>query len=104
MTVKFIPVGDDDDLQGSCFQGRITTTYARLVEVFGPPNAEIDMTKQQVCWAIRFADGTIATVYDYDAVHPPKELTAWEIGGFRGVAVELVEKALAGTLWEEGAE
>lgn len=90
---------------GSCLQGRIEETYARLVEVFGEPNCDGDEYKVQKEWVIEFDDGTIATIYDYkegDAYNGEGQgthytrVTDWHIGGRNQRAVLLVNEALAG--------
>ena len=73
------------DIVGTCLQGTINTSYNRLVEVFGKPTVyegnETD-GKVQAEWAIKFADGTLATIYDWKEEGNPYEgVTEWHVGG-----------------------
>lgn len=94
-----------DGIGGTWLQGCIEETYDRLVEVFGEPNCEGDEYKVQKEWVIKFADGTIATIYDYkegDCYNGPGQgthytkVTDWHIGGRDQRAVTLVQEALNG--------
>ena len=55
---------DDVETVGTSLAGYVDVGYARLVEVFGEPN-EYDSYKTDAHWALRFEDGTIATIYNY---------------------------------------
>ena len=95
----------DEFPNGSCLQGYIDESYDRLVEVFGEPNSDGDEYKVQKEWVIEFADGTIATIYDYkegDAYNGEgqgkhyTQVTDWHVGGRNQRAVMLVSEALDG--------
>lgn len=82
---------------GSSLRGFLPrpTSYARLVEVFGEPTFRGDLDKVQAEWVLRFADGTIATIYDYKDCVAPEQVTDWHVGGFDGTpALEHVCAAL----------
>jgi hypothetical protein len=55
---------DSSAANGTHLQGRITTTFVALENVFGRPH-DTDGDKTTVEWAFKFTDGTVATVYDY---------------------------------------
>lgn len=98
--MNFIPA---TAFQSSWLQGEIKTTYARLVEVFGPEHSDGDGYKVQAEWNLIFDDGTYATIYDYkmgDSYNgeghgiPKEKVTEWHIGGSEHDAVERVKDAL----------
>jgi len=69
----------DAVVNGTCLQGRITTTYGELVEKFGEPERGGDKTTVE--WALEFEDGTVATIYDWKYQETPMYKTDWNIGG-----------------------
>ena len=92
---------------GSGLSGYIDVSYRKLVRVFGEPTDDGDGYKMSARWALRFADGTIATIYDYKDAKTydadgldTADITEWHIGGFGGFSsdapeVRLVKEALA---------
>ena len=51
--------------------------------------------KVQVEWAIKFPDGTIATIYDYKQYNvDPDDIDYWSIGGRGPLAEYYVKKAM----------
>jgi hypothetical protein len=90
--------------QSSWLQGEIKTTYAKLVEVFGPEHSDGDGYKVQAKWNLEFEDGTYATIYDYkegDSYNgpgegiPKEQVTCWHIGGSESAAGHCVVETLA---------
>lgn len=90
-------------LGGSCRQGTIKTTYQNLVDCFGEPNHEGDGGyKVSFEWAILFADGTYATIYDWKWSDSERMkarsgvggLQTFNVGGFKIDAVWRVQDAL----------
>jgi hypothetical protein len=81
-------------VSGSCLQGHITATYDELVKAFGEPEEGCDKVKAE--WNIKFADGTIATIYDWKNYHleTAESVTDWHVGGFTGLSVVLVDEVL----------
>mgnify|MGYP000554292960 CR=1 FL=1 len=70
------------DVTGTCLQGTINTSYDRLVELFGQPiQMEETDGKVQVEWAIKFTDGTLATIYDWKEDKTASAVTEWHVGG-----------------------
>jgi hypothetical protein len=104
--MKFV-TGDDVDLGGTHRQGFVDVSFDTLVKVFGNPREGVEGDKVAFEWSILFADGTVASVYDYkasslygepDAPTPDemrKSFTDWHIGGKTERAVELVIAALS---------
>ena len=82
----------NSQVNGTCLQGYVETTYAKLVEVFGEPQGASDKTTAE--WFVQFGDGTIATIYDWKVHESPMDKYSWHIGGFNKQAVYLVQKAL----------
>ena len=74
-------------------QGRIVTTYDKLVETFGEPNGGPgDKTNSE--WILMFPDGTVATIYDWKLSQTPKDLYDWHIGGHSKKAVTAIIQAM----------
>ncbi len=94
--IEFEKLDDSTDLiNGSHLQGYVTTTYDRLIEVFGQPSGDGDGYKVQVEWILKFEDGTIATIYDWKEDYKPQLVTEWHIGGFTKRAADLVKEVLS---------
>lgn len=100
--MKFKTHNDEPvDVDGTCYQGEIETTFSKLRKVFGDPQ-EGDGYKVQAEWAIEFEDGLVATIYDWklgpdylgDEGIPPEDVVIWNIGGDEEDAVGYVKKAL----------
>jgi hypothetical protein len=87
------------EINGTSLQGYTETTRADLTRAFGEPIWYGDHTeKVTIEWGVLFADGTLATVYDWKR-YTEKELGAdevyqYHIGGESAHAVELIEQAL----------
>lgn len=88
---------------GTCLQGHVTTTYEKLVRCFGEPTGSGDEYKVQAEWYLRFADGTVATIYDWKEGDnycgkgegkPAEKVTDWHIGGHNDKAVKHVREFL----------
>ena len=74
-------------LNGSGLKGYVTATYAQLVKVFGLPDyGPNNKTRDKVTcqWNLKFADGTIATIYDWKLSSTPMGVYEWHIGGVSG--------------------
>ena len=89
----------------TCLQGYIKTTYEKLVESFGDPDYIMSDFLDDECavgkvtceWRLKFADGTVASIYDnidYKEKSTPLEEYNWHIGGFNKYAVKRVEETL----------
>jgi hypothetical protein len=86
---------------GTYLQGSITTTYAKLKALFGQPHNG-DGYKVDAEWELEFADGTIATIYNWkdgknyngkDGL-PKTKITDWHIGGNDKKAIQKLEELL----------
>ena len=82
------------EVSGTYLQGHITATYDELVKAFGEPEEGCDKVMAE--WNIKFADGTIATIYDWKNYHlkTAESVTDWHVGGFTGLSVVLVDEVL----------
>ena len=91
---------------GTFLQGYIKASYDQLVKVFGEPHdPNGDNYKTDVEWAFEFADGTVATLYNWKngknylgeaEVLELDAITEWHVGGFSEKAVaKLLEKLRA---------
>ena len=79
---------NEADVNGTSLQGYVQAYYHQLVEVFGEPEAGGDKTTVE--WCLSFADGTVATIYDWKEYDTPMGLYAWHIGGRSQRAVDRV--------------
>lgn len=86
-------------------QGYIDTSYAVLCGCFGQPDLKsIDDYKSDAGWTITFADGIVATIYNWkdgrnylgDEGLDVEDITDWHIGGHRGTGVESRVKEVIG--------
>ena len=88
------------DANGTSLKGYVATTYNNLIKAFGLPTFEIPpskMDKVTIEWILRFADGTIATIYDwkgYGYKPSPDEIYEWHVGGHHASVVALVKDEL----------
>jgi len=82
------------DVDMTSLQGYVKTTYDKLVEVFGEPNCYAG-GKTTCEWNLKFADGTIASIYDYKESETPKYEYDWHVGGFNQYAVKRVKELLS---------
>jgi hypothetical protein len=94
-------VSNDVDAMGTHLVGYINLTYKQLVKYFGRPNFD-DISgddKVKIEWEIMFADGTVATIYDwknYDMSNDEvkERETNWHIGGNRKDAVKKIKSVI----------
>lgn len=81
------------DTNGTGLVGKVTTTYAALVHVFGQPDkANGDKTTAE--WRLRFDDGTVASIYDWKEPSTPMDVYDWHVGGKSVKALLRVEAHL----------
>jgi hypothetical protein len=83
---------DWEAVNGTSLQGYITATYDQLVERFGQPEGGGDKTTVE--WMLQFADGTVATIYDWKVDETPTSMYNWHIGGVNKTAVTRVTQSL----------
>lgn len=89
------------DPTGTYLIGRTIATYQELVDLFGEPTRG-DPTKTDAEWHIRFADGTVTTIYNWKNGRAymgpaglPKELIGvWNVGGETDRSYELLSQAI----------
>jgi hypothetical protein len=87
---------DRYQLEGTGGLGYINTRYADLVRVFGEPDDGSGDGKTQAEWAVQFADGLIATIYDWKEYDTEVEdVTEWAVGGREHRAIDRVRQALS---------
>jgi len=93
-------VGKNIDTNLTHKQGVITVGYEKLVDTFGEPTY-LDGDKTDADWNIEFADGTVATIYNWnpckDEFYCPQDPTVindWHIGGFSDDAVKNITEVL----------
>ena len=94
-----------ENVEGTSLQGYIKASYEQLLAAFGPPNPRLtDNYKTDVEWAFEFADGTIATLYNWKNGKnylrgeglELNDIYEWNVGGKTEKAVSrLLEKLRA---------
>ena len=90
---------------GTFLQGYIKASYEQLVKTFGEPHdPDGDNYKTDVEWAFEFADGTVATLYNWKNGKnylgaeglELNDIYEWNVGGNSDKAVaKLLEKLRA---------
>lgn len=103
--MQFITHNDEPiNIDGTHLQGYIHCNYNMLTDLFGEPDpAQVDGGyKIDWEWMLTFADGTIATIYNWkngpnycgeSGLHKT-QITEWHVGGFTPQAVHNIESAL----------
>ena len=82
-----------EETVGTWRVGLVGATYDDLVTAFGEPVESGDIATNFE-WYIKFDDGTVATVYDYNMVAPCYDAMDWHVGGKVGHAATLVASAI----------
>ena len=86
---------DDEDIDfgGTHRVGTLQdTSREEITRHFGEPEGPFGKVTDH--WQVRFPDGTVATIYDYNRSNrmiPDDEPTDWSIGGRNEEAVELLD-------------
>lgn len=88
-TMEF-KVSDEINVYRTSLQGYINISYSKLVKIFGLPTSTGDGYKVDAEWSIKFADGIVATIYNYkNGINycgkngtPVEHITNWNIGGY----------------------
>jgi hypothetical protein len=75
--------------------GYITLTRRELIQIFGQPRDEVSSdNKVTTEWTLKFADKTIANIYDYKRYElgapSDDEVYEWHVGGYRIESLERV--------------
>lgn len=84
-----VKVAPWQEVNGSHLQGYIDISFDELIERLGEPHDE-NGDKVQAEWALKFEDGTIATIYDYKEFRRVENVTHWHIGGHSRDAVTAI--------------
>ena len=87
---------------GTSLMGYFDGDFADIVKVFGLPCDDGDGYKVDAEWRLKFADGTIATIYNWkDGKNYNGEdgleleaISDWHVGGFSKLALDRVKDAL----------
>ena len=93
--MKFRVTNNYRDCNMTSFLGEVNTTYARLVEVFGEPLSGSGDGKVNSEWIIKFANGEVATIYDWKEPVTPTDDYNWHIGGNKRWVVAQVAALVA---------
>ena len=102
-TPVFYTHNDKNDIvvYGTCLQGAIETSYAKLKKILGKPHNG-DEYKVDAEWDIEFEDGTVATIYNWKNGKNYKgkyglsktKITDWHIGGYNSKVLDKVKELL----------
>jgi hypothetical protein len=93
--MKYTVTNDYRDSNMTGLVGYVNTTYARLVEVFGQPISGSADCKVNSEWIIKFANGEVATIYDWKEPVTPTDDYNWHIGGNKKWVVAQVSALVA---------
>ena len=100
--MKFITHNDEQiNTNGTHLQGYITVDYNKLCDLLGK-SQNFDGYKSDWEWDIEFADGTVATIYNwkngpnygYEGV-TADTIKEWNVGGFNQQALKNVKEILS---------
>jgi hypothetical protein len=89
------------DINGTHLQGHIDAKYSELVDLFGKPTNG-DGYKVDAEWIVKFADGTLSTIYNYKtgknycgkAGKATEQITDWHVGGVTIQSLNSVQIAI----------
>jgi hypothetical protein len=93
--MKYTVTNSYKDSAMTSLMGYVNTNYARLVEVFGRPISGSGDGKVNSEWIIRFANGEVATIYNYKTGTTPTDDYDWHIGGHKRWVVAAVSALVA---------
>ena len=93
--MKYTVTNNYRDANMTSLCGYVTTTYADLVKAFGEPLNGGDKTNSE--WIIKFADGQVATIYDWKEPETPFGVYDWHIGGKDSSALTMLQKIISYT-------
>jgi hypothetical protein len=80
---------------GTSLKGRVDVPYGRIETHFGRPLGESGDGKVQAEWQVQFADGKVATIYDWKEYDTPREqVRDWHIGGHDDEVVFRIQSIL----------
>ena len=91
------------NIGGTYLRGYIKATYEQLLNTFGPPHMDqCDNYKTDVEWAFEFADGTVATLYNWkngknylgNEGSELKDMFTWNVGGRNERAVTKIKEQI----------
>lgn len=91
---QFTVNSKNTSIQGTSHKGYVCTTYDKLVKTLGQPKGGSADGKTTCEWHIEFADGKVATIYDWKVNNTPKDLYDWHIGAKTHGALDHLEEVL----------
>jgi len=86
--------GPDIDVTGTSYVGLIEASYLELADIFGEDVGESGDGKVTAEYNVRFADGTVATIYNWKTDADPLFEKNWHVGGKNNEALWNVMDAL----------
>lgn len=93
--MRYTVTNNHEDAYMTGLQGYVNTTYERLYKVFGEPLTESADGKVNSEWIIKFANGEVATIYNYKTGTTPLYEYDWHIGGNKRWVVAAVSALVA---------
>ena len=96
--MKYTVTNNYDDVDMTGLVGYVNTTYADLVEAFGKPLSGSGDGKVNSEWIIKFANGEVATIYDWKEYRSISETEkiSWHIGGNSRSITEQAKREMLG--------
>ncbi len=92
---------------GTHFVGYIYTTNKNLYNKLGASRFSADVDgKIRAEWAIKFSDGTVATIYDYVDTEPLGKVREWHVGSLNADVLKNLSKIFKKVVvgWRYGSE
>lgn len=94
-----VPEGNLKIFDGTSGKGYINASYYDLVDKLGEPILGIgDPDKVRAQWFIDFANGNVATIYDWKETQPLEMVTRWFVGAKSHSALDDLQELLDPTM------
>ena len=88
--MKYKVTNNYADAEMTSALGEVLTNYDKLVREFGEPIHGSGDGKVTAEWIIKFADGQVATIYDWKEGKTPMYEYDWHIGGRKHIVVKRI--------------
>jgi len=80
------------DTEDCIFQGYVYSSMKQLTELFGEPTLYPKTSRVKSEWCVKFDDGNLATVYDYEEAFLPTGPYEYHIAGSTPKAADYIKK------------
>lgn len=89
--MQFRKLKEDENVNGTGYQGHVRTNYTELCQIFGQPDGPTIDGKVRAQWKLIVAGAVPVTIYDYKEDIPVRNVLVWHIGGKSKDAHQLIE-------------